>query len=169
VPGTQPPVDFHRSPGRAALNAVELLPWQRGAGAVMPAVQAFRGSGDVNAAISAARATFRGRGPVERWLIPKLQAARTAGLANPHLVTRAVTRYLAPVPFPESRYGVPNATVRQLELGVDRGLLFSGGADWLKQQAEKPMQYEIAQAKKARQQRQLRDAARRAGVAPYQP
>ena len=32
VPGTQPPVGFHRSPGRAAVNAAELLPWQRGAG-----------------------------------------------------------------------------------------------------------------------------------------
>ena len=137
--------------------------------AVLPAVQALRRSGDVNAAIGAARATLRGRGPVERSLIPKLQAARTAGLASPHLATRAVTRYLAPVPFPQLRYGVPNATVRQLELGLDRGLLFSGGADWLKQQAEKPMQYEIAQAKKARQQRQLRNAARRAGVAQQQP
>lgn len=103
VPGTQPPVGFHRTPWKAAVNATELLPWERGAGAILPAVQAFRAHGDVNAAIGAARATFRGRGPIERasiGLLPKLQAARTAGLASANPAMRVATRVAWPVPFP---------------------------------------------------------------------
>jgi hypothetical protein len=178
VPGTQPPVGSHPTPWKAAVNATELLPWKRGAGAVIPAVQAFRQSGDVNAAIGAARATFRGRGPTGRavgWLTPKLQAARSTGLTSKNPAARAATRLAFPIPLyaPQTlRRGVPNASLRQLELIGDRGLLFSGAADWAKEQAMLPMRYELALLKKAQQQgtaRRYAHLADAAGIAQNQP
>jgi len=80
-----------------------------------------------------------------------------------------VVKTFFPIPIPggQFRQGVPNASLRQLELMGDRGLLFSGAADWAKEQALKPMQLERAWLQPAAERRRVQGISNR--IAPYQP